>query len=53
MADMAAIIRRNDGPTYEIPITTWSLQGVLESLKNNYGNIPIYIHENGMNDSLS
>ncbi|RDX98303.1 Beta-glucosidase 11, partial [Mucuna pruriens] len=31
----------------QIPITTWSLQAVLDSLKNAYGNIPIYIHENG------
>ncbi|XP_061350583.1 beta-glucosidase 11-like isoform X2 [Gastrolobium bilobum] len=30
-----------------IPITTWSLQGVLDSLKDVYGNFPIYIHENG------
>ncbi|XP_061366410.1 beta-glucosidase 11-like isoform X2 [Gastrolobium bilobum] len=28
-------------------ILPWSLQGVLNSLKNNYGNFPIYIHEIG------
>ncbi|XP_019460565.1 PREDICTED: beta-glucosidase 11-like isoform X1 [Lupinus angustifolius] len=47
MADMAVEITRNGGPTYEIPITTWNLQELLDSLKNKYGNIPIYIHENG------
>ncbi|KAE9622257.1 putative beta-glucosidase [Lupinus albus] len=47
MADMAAEFERNDTPTLEIPITTWRLQKVLDSLKKKYGNIPIYIHENG------
>ncbi|XP_057458048.1 beta-glucosidase 11-like [Lotus japonicus] len=32
---------------YEVPITTWSLKGLLESLKKDYGNFPVYIHENG------
>ncbi|TKY65810.1 Hydroxyisourate hydrolase [Spatholobus suberectus] len=40
---------QNETFTSEIPITTWSLQGVLDSLKNAYGNVPIYIHENGQN----
>ncbi|KAJ1381197.1 Glycoside hydrolase family 1 [Sesbania bispinosa] len=49
-ADVSVAVERltqNDTPEYEIPITTWSLQGVLDSVKNTYGNIPIYIHENG------
>ena len=32
----------------QVPITTKIFLGLLESLKNTYGNIPIYIHENGM-----
>ncbi|KAK7339902.1 hypothetical protein VNO77_20588 [Canavalia gladiata] len=33
--------------TYEVPITPGIFLGILDSLKNVYGNIPIYIHENG------
>ncbi|XP_020235694.1 beta-glucosidase 11 [Cajanus cajan] len=47
--DMAAELLSfplNDTYT-EIPITTWSLQAVLDLLENSYGNIPIFIHENG------
>nr|XP_027186220.1 beta-glucosidase 10-like isoform X2 [Cicer arietinum] len=40
-------ITPNDTLTYEVPITTWSLKGVLDWVKNKYGNFPIYIHENG------
>ncbi|XP_027349087.1 beta-glucosidase 11-like [Abrus precatorius] len=40
-------VTQNDTPTDEIPITPRIFQGVLDSFKNNYGNIPIYIHENG------
>lgn len=29
------------------PTLPWGLQGVLEYFKNVYGNLPIYIHENG------
>ncbi|KAK7294713.1 hypothetical protein RJT34_17606 [Clitoria ternatea] len=31
----------------EVPVTPKILQGLLHSMKNAYGNIPIYIHENG------
>ncbi|KAL5072901.1 hypothetical protein RYX36_011885 [Vicia faba] len=31
----------------EIPITPWILERMLHSLKKEYGNFPIYIHENG------
>ncbi|XP_056169108.1 beta-glucosidase 11-like isoform X2 [Syzygium oleosum] len=34
-------------PSSEIPLTPWGLQGVLELFKQNYGNPPIFIHENG------
>ncbi|KAL5058139.1 hypothetical protein RYX36_029743 [Vicia faba] len=37
----------NDTSIYEVPITTWILQDVLDSVKNDYGDFPIYIHENG------
>ncbi|XP_057754916.1 beta-glucosidase 11-like isoform X2 [Arachis stenosperma] len=48
MADMAADLIFPDGtPFEEVPITPWSLQGVLDSFKNTYGNFPLYIHENG------
>ncbi|XP_027350965.1 beta-glucosidase 11-like [Abrus precatorius] len=53
-ADMAVefeSLPQNDTSTYEFPITTWSLLRVLDSLKNAYGNVPIYIHENGQQTS--
>ncbi|KAF6142466.1 hypothetical protein GIB67_039430 [Kingdonia uniflora] len=34
-------------PPGELPIDSSGLQGVLESIKQLYGNPPIYIHENG------
>ncbi|XP_030522334.1 beta-glucosidase 11-like isoform X1 [Rhodamnia argentea] len=34
-------------PSFEFPLTPWGLQGVLELFKQNYGNPPIFIHENG------
>ncbi|XP_048139250.1 beta-glucosidase 11-like isoform X3 [Rhodamnia argentea] len=34
-------------PSFEIPLTPWGLQGVLELFKQNYGNPPVFIHENG------
>ncbi|XP_027186221.1 beta-glucosidase 11-like isoform X2 [Cicer arietinum] len=37
----------NDSSIYEFEIATTNLQGVLDFLKNDYGNISIYIHENG------
>ncbi|KAE9611063.1 putative hydroxyisourate hydrolase [Lupinus albus] len=37
----------NGTSTDEIPIVPWTLHGLLDSLRNTYGNIPIYIHENG------
>nr|XP_025633765.1 beta-glucosidase 11-like isoform X2 [Arachis hypogaea] len=49
-ADVAAefiVYTTNEASTDEIPITPWTLQGLLDSLKNIYGNFPIYIHENG------
>ncbi|XP_061358454.1 beta-glucosidase 11-like isoform X2 [Gastrolobium bilobum] len=50
MADMAVELEtftENGTSTYEVPITPWILQSLLHSLKNIYGNFPIYIHENG------
>ncbi|KAI4382165.1 hypothetical protein MLD38_008163 [Melastoma candidum] len=32
----------------EYPLDPWALQLLLEYVKQNYGNPPIYIHENGM-----
>ncbi|PNY16231.1 beta-glucosidase 11-like protein [Trifolium pratense] len=37
----------NGTSTDEIPVIPWILQELLHSLKNNYGNFPIYIHETG------
>ncbi|XP_019463753.1 PREDICTED: beta-glucosidase 11-like [Lupinus angustifolius] len=37
----------NSTSTDEFPIVPWALHGLLDSLRNTYGNIPIYIHENG------
>ncbi|KAJ9696518.1 hypothetical protein PVL29_008638 [Vitis rotundifolia] len=39
---------QNDVPAVQPPLMPWGLQGVLEYLKQVYGNPPIYIHENGM-----
>ncbi|KAK7395092.1 hypothetical protein VNO78_15634 [Psophocarpus tetragonolobus] len=51
MEDLSAEIERiipNDTSTaYEVPITTEIFIGSLYSIQNAYGNIPIYIHENG------
>ncbi|WJX76700.1 hypothetical protein P8452_60087 [Trifolium repens] len=50
MADMEVEtiqLTTNDTSPFEVPITPWMLQGVLDSMKKDYGNIPIYIHENG------
>ncbi|KAI3449486.1 hypothetical protein Pfo_006151 [Paulownia fortunei] len=48
-ADMAAeiIFERGDAPAYEYPVMPWGLKGVLEYLKQVYGNPPVYIQENG------
>ncbi|GMY38322.1 beta-glucosidase 11-like isoform X27 [Fagus crenata] len=48
-ADMAVQLAsiRNDTSTFEFPITPWDLQGLLEYIKQVYGNPPVYIHENG------
>ncbi|MCI09324.1 beta-glucosidase 11-like, partial [Trifolium medium] len=46
--DMAAELKPflgNGTSTNEIPVIPWILQELLHSLKNDYGNIPIYIHE--------
>ncbi|KAK9938652.1 hypothetical protein M0R45_015376 [Rubus argutus] len=32
---------------FEFPITPWGLEGLVEYIKQNYGNPPLYIHENG------
>ncbi|KAF5179717.1 Beta-glucosidase [Thalictrum thalictroides] len=47
--DMAAkVISKDDGvPAGEYPIDPGSMQGMLEYFKQNYGNPPIYVHENG------
>ncbi|XP_058729103.1 beta-glucosidase 11-like isoform X2 [Vicia villosa] len=49
-ADMAVEliqIPENITLTEEIPITPWILERMLHTLKNDYGDFPIYIHENG------
>ncbi|XP_050371137.1 beta-glucosidase 11-like [Argentina anserina] len=33
--------------TFEYPITPWGMEELLEYIKQNYGNPPLYIHENG------
>ncbi|XP_022854687.1 beta-glucosidase 11-like [Olea europaea var. sylvestris] len=47
--DMAVKIIYDQGnePTDEYAIMPWGLYGVLEYLKQVYGNLPIYVHENG------
>ncbi|XP_050289330.1 beta-glucosidase 11-like isoform X27 [Quercus robur] len=49
MADMAVRLTsiRNDTSTFEYAIVPWGLQGILEYIKQVYGNPPVYIHENG------
>ncbi|KAL2337100.1 hypothetical protein Fmac_011546 [Flemingia macrophylla] len=50
LTDISVEMRRyipNDNSTYQVPITPEIFIGLLDSLKNAYGNIPIYIHENG------
>ncbi|CAJ1806676.1 unnamed protein product [Sphenostylis stenocarpa] len=50
MADLSVEMERflpNGTATYEVPITPKLFIGMLDSLRNAYGNIPIYIHENG------
>ncbi|KAK4282041.1 hypothetical protein QN277_013465 [Acacia crassicarpa] len=37
----------NDTFAIEIPVKPWGLKSLLELLKNTYGDLPIYIHENG------
>ncbi|WJX49050.1 hypothetical protein P8452_35537 [Trifolium repens] len=49
-ADMAVELKPfpgNGTSTDEIPVIPWILQELLHSLKNDYGNFPIYIHETG------
>jgi beta-glucosidase len=49
-ADMAVELKPfpgNGTSTDEIPVIPWMLQELLHSLKNDYGNFPIYIHETG------
>ncbi|KDP28150.1 hypothetical protein JCGZ_13921 [Jatropha curcas] len=50
--DMAVNIFLGEDDPYaiflkELPIRPWGLQGVLEHIKQTYGNPPVYIHENG------
>ncbi|XP_050289336.1 beta-glucosidase 11-like isoform X33 [Quercus robur] len=49
LADMAVQFTRirNDTSIFEYPIAPWGLQGILEYIKQFYGNPPVYIHENG------
>ncbi|KAK7373944.1 hypothetical protein VNO80_07366 [Phaseolus coccineus] len=50
IADIAVESERvigEDTAPYEVPITPDIFLGVLHSIKKAYGNIPIYIHENG------
>ncbi|GLT81820.1 hypothetical protein SLE2022_002510 [Rubroshorea leprosula] len=47
--DMAAkmIPFEQNASVFEFPVTPWGLKGVLEYVKQTYGNPPVYIHENG------
>ncbi|XP_068487272.1 beta-glucosidase 11-like isoform X1 [Phaseolus vulgaris] len=50
LADISAEIERmytNDSSTNVVPITPGVFLGFLDSLRDAYGNVPIYIHENG------
>ncbi|KAK7373945.1 hypothetical protein VNO80_07367 [Phaseolus coccineus] len=50
LADISAEIERmytNDSSTNVVPITPGVFLGILDSLRDAYGNVPIYIHENG------
>ncbi|BFG35073.1 hypothetical protein CerSpe_213470 [Prunus speciosa] len=42
-----ALPKRNESSSFEYPINPWGLQRLLEYMKQNYGNPPVYIHENG------
>ncbi|CAL9000649.1 unnamed protein product [Prunus brigantina] len=44
---MKTILPKHDESPFEYPIAPWGLQRLLEYMKQNYGNPPIYIHENG------
>ncbi|CAJ1806768.1 unnamed protein product [Sphenostylis stenocarpa] len=49
-ADLSAKLQMlipNDTSKYEIPLTPKIFLGTLASLKNSYGNIPIFVQENG------
>ncbi|CAK8574758.1 unnamed protein product [Lathyrus sativus] len=49
-SDMAVELKHYTGngtSTGEIPVIPWILEELLHSLKNDYGNLPIYIHEIG------
>ncbi|CAL5210694.1 unnamed protein product [Lathyrus oleraceus] len=53
-SDTAVDIRiyfSNDTSSYEIPVIPGILEDELHSLKNDYGNFPIYIHESGQQTS--
>ncbi|KOM37524.1 hypothetical protein LR48_Vigan03g090600 [Vigna angularis] len=50
VADLSAKFQAylpNDRTKYKVPITPKILLRMLDSLRNAYGNIPIFIHENG------
>ncbi|XP_075483580.1 beta-glucosidase 10-like isoform X1 [Primulina tabacum] len=49
IADMAVqlMYERGDAPPDQFPVIPWGLYGLLEYLKQVYGNPPVYIHENG------
>ncbi|GKV53965.1 hypothetical protein SLEP1_g60476 [Rubroshorea leprosula] len=54
-ADMAAkmIPFEQNASVFEFPVTPWGLKGVLEYVKQTYGNPPVYIHENGLSHSYT
>ncbi|GLT53290.1 hypothetical protein SLA2020_265730 [Shorea laevis] len=41
------LIPMQENSSFEFPIAPWGLQGLLEYVKQVYGNPPIYIYENG------
>ena len=41
------------GFSIQVVITPWALEGVLEYLKQVYGNPPVFVYENGLSLSLS
>ncbi|XP_075642448.1 beta-glucosidase 11-like isoform X2 [Castanea sativa] len=46
-AEIELTVIEDSSSAFELPIMPWCLQAVLEYLKQDYGNPPIYIYENG------